>query len=43
VTSDAGMDVEKEEHSFIVGEITRWYNPSGNQLVVTQKIGPSIT
>jgi hypothetical protein len=32
VTADAGEDVEKEEHSSIVGGITSWYNHSGNQL-----------
>jgi hypothetical protein len=26
-----GEDVEKEEHSFIVGGIASWYNHSGNQ------------
>jgi hypothetical protein len=31
VTRDAGRDVEKEEHSFIVGEIVSWYNHSGYQ------------
>jgi hypothetical protein len=31
VTADAGKDVEKEEHSTIVGGITNWYNHSGNQ------------
>ena len=31
VTADAGEDVEKEEHSSIVGEIASWYNHSGNQ------------
>jgi hypothetical protein len=31
VTADAGKDVEKEKHSSIVGEITSFYNPSGNQ------------
>jgi hypothetical protein len=31
VTEDAGKDVEKEEHSSIVGAITIWYNTSGNQ------------
>jgi hypothetical protein len=29
--ADAGKDVEKEEHSFIAGEIRSWYNLSGNQ------------
>jgi hypothetical protein len=28
---DAGEDVEKEEHSSIVGEIASLYNHSGNQ------------
>jgi hypothetical protein len=32
VTVDAGEDVEKEEHSTIAGEITSWYNHSGNKL-----------
>jgi hypothetical protein len=31
VTADAGEEVEKEEHSSIVGEIASWYNHSGNQ------------
>ena len=31
VTADAGKDVEKEEHSSIVGGIASWYNYSGNQ------------
>jgi hypothetical protein len=31
VTADAGKDVEKEEHSSIVGGIESWYNHSGNQ------------
>ena len=31
VTVDAGGDVEKEEHSSIIGEIASWYNHSGNQ------------
>jgi hypothetical protein len=31
VTADAGEDVEKEEHPSIVGEISSWYNHSGNQ------------
>ena len=29
VTVDAGMFVEKEEHSSIVGGIASWYNHSG--------------
>ena len=31
VTADVGKDVEKEEHSSIVGGIPSWYNHSGNQ------------
>jgi hypothetical protein len=31
VTADAGEDVEKEEHSSIVGGIASWHNPSKNQ------------
>jgi hypothetical protein len=31
VTTDAGQDVEKEEHSSIVGGIASLYNHSGNQ------------
>jgi hypothetical protein len=31
VTADAGKEVEKEEHSSIVGRIASWYNHSGNQ------------
>jgi hypothetical protein len=31
VTEDAGEDVEKEEHSSIVGGIASLYNHSGNQ------------
>jgi len=31
VTADAGEDVEKEEHSSIVGGIADWYNHSANQ------------
>jgi hypothetical protein len=31
VTADAGMDVEKEEQSSIVGGIAGLYNHSGNQ------------
>jgi hypothetical protein len=30
MTVDAGEDVEKEEHSSIVGEIASWCNHSGN-------------
>jgi hypothetical protein len=31
VTADASEDVEKEEHSSIVGGIASWYHHSGNQ------------
>jgi hypothetical protein len=31
VTADAGKDVEKDEHSSIVGGIESLYNHSGNQ------------
>jgi hypothetical protein len=31
VTADAGKDVEKEEHSSIVGGIASLYNHSGNK------------
>jgi hypothetical protein len=31
VTSDAGKDVEKEEHSSIAGGTARWKNHFGNQ------------
>ena len=31
VTADAGEDVEKEEHSSIVGGIASLYNHSGNK------------
>jgi hypothetical protein len=31
LTAHAGDDVEKEEHTFIAGEIANWYNKSGNQ------------
>jgi hypothetical protein len=31
VTAYAGEDVEKEEHSSIVGGIASWYNHSGNE------------
>jgi len=30
VTTDAGEDVEKKEHSSIVGGIANWHNDSGN-------------
>jgi hypothetical protein len=31
VTTDAGKDMEKEEHSSIAGGIASWYNHSGSQ------------
>jgi len=31
VTTDAGKNVEKEEHSSIVDGIAKWYSLSGNQ------------
>jgi hypothetical protein len=31
VTADASEDVEKKEHSFIVGGIERWLNHFGKQ------------
>jgi hypothetical protein len=31
VTTDVGEDVEKDEHSSIVGRIAGLYNHSGNQ------------
>jgi hypothetical protein len=31
MTTDAGEDVEQEEHSSIVGGIGNWYNHSGDQ------------
>jgi hypothetical protein len=32
-TSGDSKDIEKEEHSFIAGEIASWYNHSGNQFL----------
>ena len=43
VTADAGKDVEKEEHSSIVGGIASLYYHSGNRLAVPQKILHSTT
>jgi hypothetical protein len=37
VTADAGEDVEKEEHSSIVGRIASLYNHSGNQSLSASK------
>jgi hypothetical protein len=31
VTTHAGEDVEKEEHSSIAGRIANWHNHSGKQ------------
>jgi hypothetical protein len=38
VTAHAGEDIEKEEHSSIAGGIAKWYNHSGNNLEVPQRI-----
>ena len=43
MTPDAGKDVEKEEHSSIVGGIASLYNHSGNQSGGSQKIEHSTT
>jgi hypothetical protein len=43
VTADAGKDVEKEEHSSIVGGIASLYNHSGNQSGGYSEIGHSTT
>jgi hypothetical protein len=43
VTAGAGENVEKEEHSSIVGGIASWYNHLEISLVVPQKIGHSTT
>jgi hypothetical protein len=43
VTADAGRNVEKEEHSSIVGGIASLYNHSEISLAVPQKIGHSTT
>jgi hypothetical protein len=37
VTADAGKDVEKEEHSSIVGGIASLYNHSGNKSGVSSE------
>jgi len=37
VTANAGKDVEKEEHSYIVGGIPNWYKDSGNQSGVSSE------
>jgi hypothetical protein len=34
MTADAGEDMEKEEHSSIVGGISSFYNHSGNQSTI---------
>jgi hypothetical protein len=31
VTSDAGKNIEEEEHSSVAGGIAVWYNHPGNQ------------
>jgi hypothetical protein len=43
VTAGAGKDVEKEEHSSIVGGIASLYNHSGNQSSGSSEIGCSTT
>jgi hypothetical protein len=43
VTEDTAEVVEKEEHFSIAGGIATWYNHSGNQSGVPQKIGHSTT
>jgi hypothetical protein len=43
VTADSVEDVEKEEHSSIVGGIARLYNHSGNQSGSSSKNGHSTT
>ena len=43
MTADAGEDVEKEEHSSIVGGIASWYNHSGKQMGFPRKSGNSST
>jgi hypothetical protein len=43
VTARIGKDVEKEEHSSIADGIANWYNHSGINLEVPQKIGDSST
>ena len=43
VTAEAGEDMEKEEHYFIVGGIVSLYNTLKISLVVPQKIGHSTT
>jgi hypothetical protein len=37
VTADAGKDMEKEEHSSIVGGIANLFNHSGNQSGVSSE------
>ena len=41
MTTDAGEDVEKEEHFSTVGGVVNWYNNAGNSLAIPQKIGHS--
>jgi hypothetical protein len=38
VTTHIGEDVQKEEQSFIAGEIANWYNHSRNQSGGSSKI-----
>ena len=37
MTSDAGKDVEKEEHSSTVGGVVSWYSHFGNQSGVSSE------
>jgi hypothetical protein len=38
MTTDAGEDVEKEEHCSIAGRIASWVNSSGIQFNVSSEI-----
>jgi len=42
VTADVGEDVEKEEHSSIVGGVASWYNHSGYQFGGSSEIRPEV-
>jgi len=42
VAADAGEDVEKEEHSSIVGGIASWYNTLGINLEIILPADPAI-
>jgi hypothetical protein len=43
VTADAGVDLEKEEHSSNAGEIRSWSNVSEICMVISQKMKFSTT